>query len=1032
MRLHSLSLTAFGPYAGTETMDLDRLTASGLFLLEGPTGAGKSTILDALTFALYGQTASDEASSDRLHSHFAAPDVTPSVTLEVSVGGQRLRVHRVPAHRRPKKRGTGVTEEKSTVRLERYEHGSWTHLEHSAQEVGQLLRDAIGLSRSQFTQVVLLPQGEFATFLRSSDDDRRALLTTIFGTELYDAVTRELEQRRTEATRRRDEARGDVVTALAAAAEAAGVEGEEAQALTRLADHLRTPALDALTARIESELAVATAERDGRATALALAETDHLAAQSRHDDVYAFGQAVLALVQHDESRVAHDADVARVRRARAAAPVEVLLRQCERADAELAQARQRLTVAASGPGVALDHTGIELDASEVAADTAGALTADALVDLAERLDLLARSDDDLAVSLEPLVTLERDWQSRTARQLGLDRAAVDAVAALDALVVQEFHLPQALADAESALTGATSSAAGLSGARSTVDLLDQRATAVLALDAVVPELAAAGEALATARQASLDTQAEHLSLLQRHLEGIAAVLAAQLVDGEPCRVCGGVEHPDPAQASPDHVAADEVDRAAQRHRASLARHDEARTVHEALVRRRAELVARGGNTDRAQLLADLTQARATVAASEEAASSLSALTAARDTLRDRSGLLSSEIATASALVATAQERAASGQASLDGDASQLASARVSYRTVAERRDDLRSRAVHRRDLAVSARDAAAAIQARTTASTDLDTAARAHGFTDGSDARSAVLDDAELARLEVEVTRWVSTRERLAADVAHDRFAQLDLGVDLTDPVGAAAALPSHLRAAATLLEETSGLRAVAIAAHRRAEEVRTRASTREEQLAKRRLDVLLAEERLEHVVAQTAAVVRLAGLAKGTGGELRMTLTTYVLRQWFERVVEAANLRLGTMSSGRYELERMDEAQSRRDRTGLSLSVLDRHTGESRSPASLSGGETFYTSLALALGLADVVRAEAGGVDLDTLFIDEGFGSLDPETLDQVMSVIDELRDGGRAVGIVSHVAELKDRIPERLEIRPVEGGGSTTRVVA
>jgi exonuclease SbcC len=162
------------------------------------------------------------------------------------------------------------------------------------------------------------------------------------------------------------------------------------------------------------------------------------------------------------------------------------------------------------------------------------------------------------------------------------------------------------------------------------------------------------------------------------------------------------------------------------------------------------------------------------------------------------------------------------------------------------------------------------------------------------------------------------------------------------------------------------------------------------------------------------------------------MTLTTYVLRHWFDQVVSAANHRLGAMSAGRYELERVDELERGERRTGLSLRVIDRHTGESRSPRSLSGGETFYTSLALALGLADVVRAEAGGVELDTLFIDEGFGSLDAETLDQVMGVIDELRDGGRAVGIVSHVADLKGRISERLEIRSLTGRGSTTLVVA
>ena len=175
-----------------------------------------------------------------------------------------------------------------------------------------------------------------------------------------------------------------------------------------------------------------------------------------------------------------------------------------------------------------------------------------------------------------------------------------------------------------------------------------------------------------------------------------------------------------------------------------------------------------------------------------------------------------------------------------------------------------------------------------------------------------------------------------------------------------------------------------------------------------------------------------LAALAKGTEGHRRVSLTTYVLRHWFSQVVAAANVRLAAMSSGRYELQRTDEGGTRRERAGLTLAVTDRHTGTDRGPASLSGGETFYTSLALALGLADVVRAEAGGVDLDTLFIDEGFGSLDAATLDEVMAVIDDLRDRGRVVGIVSHVPDLKDRVPERLEVRRLPDGSSALRVVA
>ncbi len=163
------------------------------------------------------------------------------------------------------------------------------------------------------------------------------------------------------------------------------------------------------------------------------------------------------------------------------------------------------------------------------------------------------------------------------------------------------------------------------------------------------------------------------------------------------------------------------------------------------------------------------------------------------------------------------------------------------------------------------------------------------------------------------------------------------------------------------------------------------------------------------------------------------MTLTTYVLRHWFNSVIAAANLRLATIAGGRYELRRSELATAKNERVGLGLAVMDRHTGVERSPRSLSGGETFYTSLALALGLADVVQAEAGGASLETLFVDEGFGSLDADTLDEVLDIIDGLRGRGRAVGIVSHVAELKERVPERLEIRRSRRDGpSTIRVVA
>ena len=336
MRLYSLTLTAFGPYAGTETIDMERLTESGLFLLEGPTGAGKSTILDAITFALYGQTASDSASHDRLHSQFAAPDVTPSVTLEFSVNGQRLRVHRVPSHRRPKRRGEGFTEEKSTVRLERLEAGAWTHLEHSAQEVGELLRDAIGLSRGPVHPGGAPASGRVRDLpARVRRRPPQAPHHDLRHRALRASSPVELELRRTEATRRRDEARAGVLTAVAAAAEAAGLEGDEAHALATLVEHQRGPALDDLTQRIESELAV-----DGGAVwpgdrARAGRDRSPGCPAAPRRPVRPRGRAAPLLAQHDETLTAHRADIERLRRARAAQPVSALLGQLDRVETEL-------------------------------------------------------------------------------------------------------------------------------------------------------------------------------------------------------------------------------------------------------------------------------------------------------------------------------------------------------------------------------------------------------------------------------------------------------------------------------------------------------------------------------------------------------------------------------------------------------------------------------------------------------------------------------------------------------------------------
>ena len=339
MRLHHLTLTAFGPYAGTESIDMDALTASGLFLLEGPTGAGKSTILDAITFALYDRASGDASHDDRLHSDFADPTLEPKVVLDFSVGGQRLRVTRTPAWNRPKKVGQGTTPQSMTVHLERLMDGVWTSVSSNKAEVGTELRERIGLSAEQFTQVVLLPQGEFQKFLRAKDDDRRHLLTTIFGTHLYDRITATLDTLSREAGEDRRAAGDKVTEVLAAAAQAAGLEGDQRSALLTLTESQRAVALDDIAADLRAALEEARARLATAERALDLATRERGEARELAALHTALDEARARLREHEASRAEHDRNAEELRLASQADPVGALLDALDRTDESVAQAR---------------------------------------------------------------------------------------------------------------------------------------------------------------------------------------------------------------------------------------------------------------------------------------------------------------------------------------------------------------------------------------------------------------------------------------------------------------------------------------------------------------------------------------------------------------------------------------------------------------------------------------------------------------------------------------------------------------------
>jgi exonuclease SbcC len=397
MRLDRLEVTAFGPYASTQRIDFSQLSSSGLFLLEGPTGAGKTTILDAITFALYGGLAGTDAAEDRLRSHFAPPDAEPSVRLEFSVAGVAHRLRRVPEHRRPKKRGEGFTTEAAQVHLERRERDAWVSLTANKAEAGELISELIGLNRAQFTQVMLLPQGEFARFLRAADDERRVLLSKLFGTELYDRITGWLDQQRAAAQRAQAQAGAAIDTAVSAAAEAAGLDGAARAELLGLPPADRATRLKELGADLAGHAAVTA---DG--LEVAAARTAELAAACERARQQS---AVLTRLTAARDRLAALAEADQAAGAAAAAlhelspgtdetvPAGQVLDRAQAAEQQAA-ALAHLTVAEAGlPGRLATLSGLAQAAAD-AAGRAGSLEA-ARQDLPERITGL---DEQLAAA----------------------------------------------------------------------------------------------------------------------------------------------------------------------------------------------------------------------------------------------------------------------------------------------------------------------------------------------------------------------------------------------------------------------------------------------------------------------------------------------------------------------------------------------------------------------------------------------------------------------------------------------------------
>lgn len=824
MRIHSLRFAALGPFAGEEVIDFDALGPSALFLIDGPTGAGKSTIIDAIVFALYGDVAGEASDKERLRSAFATSETESFAEIDLSTMAGRFRVRRSPAYERAKKRGTGTTSEPATVQVWRsIGEQTWEPLSVRHAEADAEITRAVGLTRGQFLQTVVLPQGEFATFLRSESADRLPILERIFATEVYARIQSAFDDERRAALRARELSLHELQSARDVLR--GQLEGTESTIEVEH-DPSRWPdERDALLARLRAEVTATAAATS--ACELALAD-----ATAHMDTLVAAEQAAKA------------ASSARARLESATSRV----------------ARLESVLAFHGDAASLEGRIIDLEA-----------------------DLQAAAAD-LAIETA-LPTLEKQAQVTQARVIEHDRLLAELEGDRDRVIPARM-------------------AASVAGLREEV-----RAT-----------------------EESVLNQEKHVGALRlARASGLAGELAHGLADGEACPVCGSVEHPSPAPMNPDSVSADHV------------------TEQEQLLDSQREQL----EALRTSVAVITATVPAEVPVGEPARASRQALLEALEgDIRALEGI-SVRLEEMRTQRAEAVSSLRDLETRIESDRARIASARGDHASIA----DLVHAHRERRDRLVELREARA-----------IQRQAR-------DQVESLVVDE---------------------GGPVHEN-GELAMARDAREASGAAARRAASVSSsAARLLDVVSALCAGVDAA----------------QLAH------------DDVARNSASTIRIAQALNGSGGQ---SLSAYVVQRAFDEVIEAANVRLASMLGGHFRLVTTHERTgSRRTGLGLGLKVRDLRTDTERRTTTLSGGESFCASLALALGLADSVRAHAGGVEIGMLFIDEGFGALDVERLGDVMSELLRLKSDGRSVGVISHVTEMKRAIPERVDVVPAPGGST------
>lgn len=1009
MKPIKLTMQAFGPFAQTETIEFDKLGTNPLFLINGPTGSGKTSILDAICFALYGETTGNERQGIQMRCDMAAPTLLTEVTLEFSLHGKSYRVIRSPEQEAPKARGEGMTVRKHTAAL--YEITDEEKLITSkTTQVKTEVTNIIGLNETQFRQVMVLPQGKFRELLLATSKEREEIFGQLFQTDIYKKIEYALKDKASAISKAKDEFDNQIRGALQVAGVSSEVELTEQR--------------EALASQFES---VQKQEQESLAQLNAV-KTELQKAEALSNEFKKREQAEIALKQHLEQSDAVSSCQLQLDNAKKASKVELPYVTLQNASKQTQELEQKVAKLSQDLTVANDAVKSKEGALQTAKEQAaqlpklteqqyqlegmkGKLVEKSELEKAINAGLAQKSEFEATlkkyIALKEKLTLEAQQGQKSLDQARVDVASIGSV---EAEIKQQQRLMQDLQK----LTG-----------------LNQE---LAKLDALTPSKQASVDQ-AKARYVELQRSADTLELSWHNAQ--AAVLAQRLQAGEMCPVCGSVEHPQPAQFVGEEVTKEQVQRARNTEREGqvvlnqlnnqLEQHNIAVGQYKQQIEQLSVELGQNASMDLSALQASMQQLNERLQQLSsinlvQLEQSVNELNQRCVTGEGKINDLQNQMAANESTIKVNQEQLAKLSASLDAKYSSLEVLEQDIVAIQKQIAELNATfevAQNHLQKAVLAKTNIEsqlttnqqwlneALERLNTAKTDWAQALQASAFEDEAQFLACKVDEAEMQVWQQEIDAFKQTQIKLEQTLA-------DLSSTLKD-----LALPD--------LEE---LNVKLNSTQQSYVEARNQLdSTRSlfERLEKVRNDIATLHDKNTKLEDEYKVFGTLYDVASGKTGS-RISLHRFVLGVLLDDVLIQASQRLSLMSKGRYILARKTEGFKGAAGRGLDLVVEDSYTGKTRDVATLSGGESFMAALALALGLSDVVQSYSGGIRLDTLFIDEGFGSLDPESLDLAIQTLVDLQQTGRMIGVISHVSELKEQMAQRIDVEPSRLGSTVS----